>query len=112
MTKGDTRLDMRGRCSAGQKVLASLVIRLALAESFCINCGILALDEPTTNLDRANIESLAQAINEIIKNRRQQANFQLIVITHDEEFVQMIGRCAAPRGPPPASADSRTPSGP
>ena len=51
MTKGDTRLDMRGRCSAGQKVLASLVIRLALAESFCINCGILALDEPTTNLD-------------------------------------------------------------
>ena len=39
MTKGDTRLDMRGRCSAGQKVLASLVIRLALAESFCINCG-------------------------------------------------------------------------
>ena len=51
MTKGDTRLDMRGRCSAGQKVLSSLVIRLALAESFCINCGILALDEPTTNLD-------------------------------------------------------------
>tara|TARA_B100000787_G_scaffold158024_1_gene135182 strand:- start:428 stop:724 length:297 start_codon:yes stop_codon:yes gene_type:complete len=24
--------------------------------------------------------------------RKQQANFQLIVITHDEEFVQMIGR--------------------
>lgn len=92
MTKGDTRLDMRGRCSAGQKVLASLVIRLALAESFCINCGILALDEPTTNLDTANIESFAQAINEIVKARKQQANFQLIVITHDEEFVQMIGR--------------------
>ena len=33
MTKGDTRLDMRDRCSAGQKVLASLVIRLELAES-------------------------------------------------------------------------------
>jgi len=92
MRKGDTTLDMRGRCSAGQKVLASLVIRLALAESFCVNCGILALDEPTTNLDRANIESLAQAINEIIKQRRQQSNFQLIVITHDEEFVQLIGR--------------------
>lgn len=25
-------MDMRGRCSAGQRVLASLVIRLALAE--------------------------------------------------------------------------------
>ena len=29
MRKGDTFLDMRGRCSAGQKVLASIVIRLA-----------------------------------------------------------------------------------
>ena len=35
MTKGEAELDMRGRCSAGQKVLASLVIRLALAETFC-----------------------------------------------------------------------------
>lgn len=33
------------------QVLACLVIRLALAETFCLNCGILALDEPTTNLD-------------------------------------------------------------
>ena len=32
MTKGSTQLDMRGRCSAGQRVLASIVIRLALAE--------------------------------------------------------------------------------
>jgi DNA repair exonuclease SbcCD ATPase subunit len=32
-------LDMRGRCSAGQKVLASLLIRLALAETFCLQCG-------------------------------------------------------------------------
>jgi DNA repair protein RAD50 len=62
MMKADTELDMRGRCSAGQKVLASLVIRLALAETFCINCGILALDEPTTNLDRHNVESFANAL--------------------------------------------------
>uniref|UniRef100_A0ACB8EJC5 DNA repair protein rad50 n=2 Tax=Sphaerodactylus townsendi TaxID=933632 RepID=A0ACB8EJC5_9SAUR len=92
MIKGDTALDMRGRCSAGQKVLASLIIRLALAESFCLNCGILALDEPTTNLDRENIESLAHALVEIIKNRSQQHNFQLLVITHDEDFVELLGR--------------------
>ena len=54
MRKGDTPLDMRGRCSAGQKVLAAVVIRLALAETFCLSCGVLALDEPTTNLDEAN----------------------------------------------------------
>lgn len=66
MIKGDTEVDMRGRCSAGQKVLASLIIRLALAETFCINCGILALDEPTTNLDRDNIESLGDSLNKYV----------------------------------------------
>ncbi len=50
MVKNDTELEMRGRCSAGQKVLASLIIRLALAETFSTNCGVIALDEPTTNL--------------------------------------------------------------
>ncbi|KAH8871420.1 DNA repair protein RAD50 [Schistosoma japonicum] len=88
----EARLDMRGRCSAGQKVLASLIIRLALAEVFCLHCGVLALDEPTTNLDRENIESLAYALVEIIKNRSSQKNFQLIVITHDEDFVELLGR--------------------
>ncbi|XP_029439215.1 DNA repair protein RAD50 [Rhinatrema bivittatum] len=92
MIKGDAVLDMRGRCSAGQKVLASLIIRLALAETFCLNCGILALDEPTTNLDRENIESLAHALVEIIKSRSQQRNFQLLIITHDEDFVELLGR--------------------
>lgn len=92
MVKGDTALDMRGRYSAGQKVLASLIIRLALAETFCLNCGILALDEPTTNLDRENIESLAHALVEIIKSRSNQSNFQLLVITHDEDFVELMSR--------------------
>ncbi|EPZ35695.1 P-loop containing nucleoside triphosphate hydrolase domain-containing protein [Rozella allomycis CSF55] len=92
MLKGTTELDMRGRSSAGQRVLASIIIRLALAESFGANCGILALDEPTTNLDQANIESLARSLSDIIKTKRQQANFQLIVITHDEEFVRLLGQ--------------------
>ena len=64
MLKAGSVMDMRNRCSAGQKVLASLIIRLALAEAFCLNCGILALDEPTTNLDFENIDGLAQALIE------------------------------------------------
>ncbi|KAI8848971.1 P-loop containing nucleoside triphosphate hydrolase protein [Chytridium lagenaria] len=92
MIKEQTELDMRGRCSAGQKVLAALIIRLALAETFCLNCGILALDEPTTNLDTENSESLAESLASIIKIRRLQKNFQLIVITHDEEFMRLLGK--------------------
>lgn len=117
-------------------MLACLIIRLALAETFCLNCGILALDEPTTNLDAGgqtvlfgegacdcvsfvcpaalacaaqpahphppcaparaaprpspppraadNSASLAEALRSIMLTRREQSNFQLVVITHDE----------------------------
>ena len=49
---------------------------------------VIALDEPTTNLDRDTIRSLAESLHTIIKTRKAQANFQLIVITHDEEFLR------------------------
>ena len=98
MQKGNAELDMRGRCSAGQKVLAALVIRLALAETFCLNCGILALDEPTTNLDVENIKSLCIALKEIISQRKRQKNFQLVIITHDEDFMSELARCDGARG--------------
>ncbi|XP_057670228.1 DNA repair protein RAD50 [Diorhabda carinulata] len=88
--KNNIELDMRGRCSAGQKVLACLVIRLALAETFSSHCGILALDEPTTNLDKANISSLSDALSELINSRENQSNFQLLIITHDEEFLRSL----------------------
>ncbi|KAH0847408.1 hypothetical protein AYO21_03685 [Fonsecaea monophora] len=90
MVKRGAEMDMRGRCSAGQKVLASIIIRLALAEVFSTHCGLIALDEPTTNLDRENIESLAQSLKEIIEYRQQQSNFQLVVITHDEDFLRQM----------------------
>ena len=93
MVKSDVEMDMRGRCSAGQKVLASIIIRLALAECFSEYCGLIALDEPTTNLDRDNIKSLAESLHGIIRTRQAQRNFQLIVITHDEEFLKYM-KCA------------------
>ncbi|MCJ1400033.1 DNA repair protein rad50 [Xylographa trunciseda] len=93
MLKQDVEMDMRGRCSAGQKVLACIIIRLALAECFGVNCGLIALDEPTTNLDRDNIKALAESLHYIIRSRQQQSNFQLIVITHDEDFLRYM-KCA------------------
>jgi DNA repair protein RAD50 len=96
LIKGHAEMDMRGRCSAGQKVS---IIRLALAETFCLHCGILALDEPTTNLgklsliiDEENVKGLARALNGIIEARSGQGNFQLVIITHDEDFMHVLGQ--------------------
>ena len=91
MFVGGAELDMRGRCSAGQKILSCLIIRLALAENFCLNCGVLALDEPTTNLDAENSASLAEALKSLMVSRKDYESFQLIVITHDEEFAMRLG---------------------
>jgi len=92
MWKGHSKMTFRGQCSAGQKVLASIIIRLALADTFCLSCGILTLDEPTTNLDTSNIDALAESLSRLIEHRSKQANFQLIIITHDMDFVQKLGR--------------------
>lgn len=93
MVKNGVEMDMRGRCSAGQKVLASLIIRMALAEAFSSKCGVLALDEPTTNLDEDNIASLSDTILELSNAiTRQKRKFQLIVITHDEKFLERMSR--------------------
>lgn len=79
------------------QVLACILIRMALADTFCVSCGIIALDEPTTNLDAANSSALAQALRKIIATRssyeseQNQRAFQLIVITHDERFATMLG---------------------
>jgi DNA repair protein RAD50 len=109
MMKDQVEMDMRGRCSAGQKMLASIIIRLALSDSFGQNCGILALDEPTNALDIDNIDSLASSLIEydrfyptvrslilyigsIINERKNISNFQLIIITHDETFLQKLAQ--------------------
>ncbi|KAG2001813.1 RAD50 [Coprinopsis cinerea AmutBmut pab1-1] len=92
MTKDQVEMDMRGRCSAGQKMLASIIIRLALSDSFGQNCGILALDEPTNALDTENIDALAESLVDIINERKSHSNFQLIIITHDENFLRKLGQ--------------------
>ncbi|KAF8627436.1 hypothetical protein AX17_006250 [Amanita inopinata Kibby_2008] len=92
MVKDQVEMDMRGRCSAGQKMLASIIIRLALSDSFSQNCGILALDEPTNALDIENIDALAASLVDIINERKSHSNFQLVIITHDENFLRKLGQ--------------------
>lgn len=44
----------------------------------------------TVNLDYNNKKGLAAALAQIIASRAQQSNFQLVLITHDEDFVTMM----------------------
>ncbi|CAB01581.1 DNA repair protein rad-50 [Caenorhabditis elegans] len=93
-----TEVEMRGRCSAGQKMLASLLIRIALAEVFGGSCSMIALDEPTTNLDESKVEGMAIVLADIIAERRgfdengklRGRDMQMVVITHDERLVNRI----------------------
>ena len=83
-------LSMRGRASAGQRMLASLVIRLALMETFC-NSGILTLDEPTTNLDKDAIRRFAETVVDLAKTARgYNLKTQFVIITHDKEFTDIL----------------------
>ncbi|XP_033211582.1 DNA repair protein RAD50 [Belonocnema kinseyi] len=97
--KNGVEMDMKGRCSAGQRVLTSIIIRMALAETFCGECGVMALDEPTTNLDESNSKSLADALCTIVNLRsQQQKSFQLIVISHDEPFITRLSQANSHKG--------------
>ncbi|KII66553.1 DNA repair protein RAD50 [Thelohanellus kitauei] len=89
MVQQHAESDMRGRSSAGQKMIASIVIRLALFTAFCNDCSFIAFDEPTTNLDEQNLQGLAEAFRKLSCHKKLK-NFQLILITHDETFLRYL----------------------
>ncbi|MFH4980530.1 hypothetical protein AB6A40_007239 [Gnathostoma spinigerum] len=108
MTVDGTEMDMPGRCSAGQKMLASILIRVALSDVFCDRCSVIALDEPTTNLDVHKIENLGETLAQLIEARKGMSgkNFQLIVITHDNIFVEHLRLLCRPEWVYALSKDS------
>lgn len=91
MIKNGVELEMRNKSSAGQKVICSILFRLSLVDAFSKNCSFIALDEPTTNLDEYNMESLANTLLEVIEQKKN-LSFQIIIITHDEKFLSLLNR--------------------
>ncbi|KAI1710175.1 AAA domain-containing protein [Ditylenchus destructor] len=118
MIVDSVEIDMRDHCSAGQKVLAAILIRIALADVFAGNCPILALDEPTTNLDADKVENVGLMLKQLIEVRNNidydstqesqsqsllagsirsrltqpgnNKSLQLLVITHDKRLVDLL----------------------
>jgi DNA repair protein RAD50 len=92
MKQNGDEMEMSSHCSTGQKLLASLVIRIAIQQVFCSNCAVIALDEPTANLDREHMRAFATEIVNITrtKKKEEKQNFQLILITHSDQFTEEI----------------------
>lgn len=97
MKKGGVLMKMREKSSAGQKALASIILRMTLAELFVKDFAFIALDEPTANLDLANVRSLADAIGAYVRRRTKKGvNIQWIIITHDEHFLKALDAQCSP----------------
>ena len=88
-------MNLKNSGSSGQKVLASIIIRLALSDYFGSNCGIFALDEPTNHLDINNSRSLAFYLKKLVEMKKNDKNFQLILISHNEEFLKELKELTA-----------------
>lgn len=63
------------------QMLASILIRVVLADVFGSLCSIITLDEPTTNLDSTKVENIGEMLTKLIEHRSRDSgkSFQLIV---------------------------------
>jgi exonuclease SbcC len=73
------------RLSGAEKVLASMSFRLAMADTFARNIGLLVLDEPTAYLDKDNIQHMQ---NLLLKLREisQVKGRQILIVTHEDSL--------------------------
>lgn len=70
--------------STGQRVILAMAFWPAVASLWSADLGMLALDEPTANLDGDNRKLLGDALTVLtaqVRNRRQ-----LLMVTHDREL--------------------------
>jgi DNA repair protein RAD50 len=72
--------------SGGERMIAALCLRIALAKVLAPQIDILILDEPTHNLDESSVKELTRTLNEKLSNFFS----QIFVITHDERFEDLL----------------------
>ncbi|MEM0480720.1 MAG: SMC family ATPase [Candidatus Aenigmatarchaeota archaeon] len=79
-------IELEKVASGGERTIAALCLRIALAKVLASQIDILILDEPTHNLDENSIKELARVLNE----KLPQIFSQIFVITHDERFENLL----------------------
>lgn len=82
-TNGDW-LSVNGFASGGERMIASLSLRIAFSKVLAPNLDLLILDEPTHNLDKNAIDTLTQIIEEKLSNLLN----QVFIVTHEEKIAE------------------------
>jgi DNA repair exonuclease SbcCD ATPase subunit len=81
----DGKTHPAARLSGGQKIVASISFRLAMADTFAKDVGILILDEPSNHLDKDNITHLQNLLLRL-KELTGSTGKQIIIVTHEEQL--------------------------
>ena len=71
--------------SGGEKAIFAVAFRRAINALFRADIGTMWLDEPTANLDSANLEYFQDALQRLAAEVR--GNRQLVVVTHAEQLL-------------------------
>jgi exonuclease SbcC len=90
MHDGNLRERTDDQLSGGQMMSAVVALRLALLQT--IGARIAFFDEPTSNLDAARRENLAQAFRAIDVGREEVTEHwydQLFLVSHDVAFTEI-----------------------
>lgn len=70
--------------SWGQKTVLAVAFREAINLLFAAEIGMMALDEPTENLDRQNVTYLREALTQMAASNK--SGSQIFIITHEDEL--------------------------
>jgi len=73
-----------GFASGGERMLASLAVRIAFARVLAPGLSLLILDEPTHNLD----EKAVTTFIDVIQNRVSDFLDQIFIVTHEEKLAE------------------------
>ena len=81
-------VNVSGFASGGERMLASLAVKISFARVLAPNLNMLILDEPTHNLDEIAVRNFISVLNEKIIEHID----QLFIITHDERLAESASK--------------------
>lgn len=77
------------RLSGGEKIVASTSFRLAMADTFASEVGLLVLDEPSAYLDQDNIHHLQDLLVHL-KELTSSSGRQILLVTHEPSLLGFV----------------------